>query len=375
MSCCIEEIVALMEELAPPALAEDWDNVGLQLGSQREEVAAALLTLDATREVLAEARERGAGLIICHHPLIFRPLRRLVADEPVGALVQEALKAGVAVFAAHTNLDASRHGVNTALAELFGLRDHQQLRRDGGREGFKLVTFLPPQHVAAVSSALFRAGAGTIGDYSGCSFRIEGSGTFTPGPHSHPTCGKAGVENEVQEFRLEVSVGRNRLEATIAALLESHPYEEPAYDVYPLCIQGGAGLGRVGDLPEPMSLGDLARRCGLELGNPTVRISGGDPGMVVRRIAVCGGSGAKLAREAIAAGAQVLITGDVGYHESQEAAAAGLAFIDAGHYHTEWPVLPYLASLLAGRAAEEGLEVDILISEVRTCPWINGGGE
>jgi dinuclear metal center YbgI/SA1388 family protein len=374
MSCRVEEILALLEELAPPAYAEEWDNVGLQLGSARAEVAAALLALDVTGEVLAEARERGAWLIICHHPLIFRPLSRLVADEPAGALVREALMSGVSVYAAHTNLDVSRHGVNTALAELLGLRDHQPLRA-GGREGFKLVTFLPPQHAAAVSAALFEAGAGVIADYSGCSFRAEGRGTFTPGPRSHPTCGKAGAANEVREFRLEVSVGEDRLEAAVAALLESHPYEEPAYDVYPLRVTAGVGLGRVGDLPAPMSLGDLARRCSIELGNPAVRVSGGDPGREIGRVAVCGGSGAKLAQKALAAGAQVLITGDVGYHESQEAAAAGLAFIDAGHYHTEKPVLPYLASIVAERAAEEGLRVDIIVSDINTCPWINGGGE
>jgi dinuclear metal center YbgI/SA1388 family protein len=374
MSCRIEEIIALLEQLAPPAFAEDWDNVGLQLGSAREEVTAVLLALDATREVLAEARAKEAGLLICHHPLIFHPLLRLVTDEPAGALVREALISGVAVYAAHTNLDASQYGVNTALAELLGLRDHHQLQRAGTRGGFKLVTFLPPQHVAAVTSALFRAGAGIIGDYSGCSFRAEGYGTFTPGPRSHPVYGKAGTANEVREFRLELSVGEDGLEAAVAALLESHPYEEPAYDVYPLRGVVGAGLGRVGDLPAPMGLGDLARRCSLELGNPAVRVSSGDPDLAVSRVAVCGGSGAKLAREALAAGAQVLITGDVGYHESQEAAAAGLAFIDAGHYHTEWPVLPYLASLLAERAEGKGLGVEILVSDVRTCPWINGGG-
>ena len=225
-----------------------------------------------------------------------------------------------------------------------------------------------------MSSALFQAGAGNIADYSGCSFRVEGLGTFTPGPDSHPACGEAGAANEVHEVRLEVSVAEDGLEDALAALLANHPYEEPAYDAYPLHAAAGTGLGRVGDLPAPMSLGDLARRCSLELENPALRFSGGDAGMVVRRVAVCGGSGAKLARAAREAGAQVLITGDVGYHEAQEAAAAGLAFIDAGHYHTEWPVLPYLASLLAQRAEEEGLGVDFLVSDVRTCPWSNGGG-
>lgn len=374
MACLTGDIIALMEELAPPDWAEDWDNVGLQVGSPRAEVNAVLVALDATREVMAEARKREAGLLICHHPPIFRPLRRLLTDEPAGSLLRDALISGVAVYAAHSNLDTSSHGVNVALAERFHLQDHQPLLRARAGEAFKLASFLPPEHVAAVSAALFRAGAGTIGDYTGCSFRVEGTGTFTPGPGSHPAYGEATGPNEVREARLEVAVSGDRLEEAVAAMLACHPYEEPAYDIYTLHVPTGAGLGRVGDLPAPVSLEELVRTCRLELGNPAARMAG-EPGLMVRRVALCGGSGAKLAEQALAAGAQVLITGDVGHHEAQEAVAAGLAVIDAGHYHTERPVLPYLASLLAQMAGEEGLEVEVLVSDIQTCPWMDGGVE
>ena len=372
MTCAAGDVIALMEEIAPPGWAEDWDNCGLQAGSPRAEVDAVLLALDVTDEVVAEARERGAGLLVCHHPLIFKPLRRLPGDEPAGSLLREVMITGLVVYAAHSNLDASPHGVNVALAELLGLRDHQPLLRPRAGGAFKLVTFLPPQHVAAVSAALFRAGAGNIADYGGCSFRVEGTGTFTPGPGAHPAYGEAAGENEVREARLEVTVPADRLQEAVAAVLSSHPYEEPAYDMYPLHVTAGSGLGRVGDLPAPVSLEELAHTCRLELGNAALQVAG-EAGMEIRRVAVCGGSGGKLAGEALAAGAQVLVTGDVSHHQALDAVAAGLAVIDAGHYHTERPVLPHLASELARMADERGLAVEFSVSEIRTCPWMDGG--
>lgn len=371
MACKAQEIIAIVEELAPPHLAEGWDNVGLQVGSAHAVVDAVLVSLDADLEVIAEARERGAGLVVCHHPPIFRPLRRVVTDEAAGALVREALVAGVAVYAAHTNLDASPHGVNVALAELLGLREHAPLLSAPAGESYKLVTYLPPAHVAEVSAALFRAGAGVIGGYTGCSFRSEGTGTFTAGSHTRPAYGGRG-ENEVAEVRLETVVAGAKLEGALEALLAAHPYEEPAYDVYRRHNPSGAGLGRVGDLPAPVSLEEFARACAQALGNPGVRLAG-DARAMVSRVAVCGGSGAGLAARALECGAQALVTGDVGFHQAREAAAAGLAVIDGGHYHTERPVVRHLASLLAGRAREWDLQVEVIASQAHTDPWSDGG--
>lgn len=374
MACKVGDIIILLEELAPPHLAEEWDNVGLQVGSARAEIDAALVSLDPDPAVIAEARRRGAGLLVCHHPPIFRPLRRVVTDEPAGALLRDAMLAGVAVYAAHTNLDSSPQGVNLALAELFALQDHVPLLPAPAEKAYKVVTFLPAEHVAAVSSALFEVGAGTIGDYTGCSFRVQGTGTFTPGPGSDPAYGSKTGANEIGEERLEVLVGTDRIGDVVKALLASHPYEEPVYDIYRLHVPAGSGLGRVGDLPEPVSLGHLARESRRLLGNPAARLAG-DPSVAVRRLAVCGGSGGKLAARAAEAGAQALITGDVGHHEAQEALALGLGVIDAGHYHTERPVVPHLAAMLAGGAERAGMKVEILVSEVQTDPWINGGAE
>lgn len=368
MVCEVGDIVTLVEELAPPHFAEDWDNAGLQVGSRRAQVGAVLISLDVTPRVLEEARELGAGLLVCHHPPIFRPLRNLVTDEPQAALLGDALAAGLAVYAAHTSLDASPQGVNAALASLFELEGSRPLLEAPPREEYKLVTFVPPEHVPGVSAALFTAGAGIIGGYSGCSFRVEGTGTFTPGSGSRPAYGDASGPSEVREARLEVVLPARRIGEAVEALLASHPYEEPAYDIYRVHVPRGAGLGRVGDLPVPVSLGELARKCGRLLENPSVRLAG-NPTDAVRRVAVCGGSGADTASAALAAGAQVLITGDVGHHRALEAVAEGLAVIDAGHYHTERPVVPHLASLLSERARGAGLEVQVHASQVYTCPW------
>ncbi|MDD3718924.1 MAG: Nif3-like dinuclear metal center hexameric protein [Actinomycetota bacterium] len=373
MACEVGDVVTLLEELAPPRLAEDWDNAGLQVGSRRAQVEAVLISLDVTPEVLGEARERGAGLLACHHPPIFRPLRSLVTDEPRAALLRDALAAGMAIYAAHTSLDASPRGVNDALGALFELEDQRPLLEAHPREEYKLVTFVPPEHVVAVSAALFGAGAGVIGDYSGCSFRVEGTGTFTPGPGTRPAYGDPSGPSEVREARLEVVLPAESMREAVEALLASHPYEEPAYDLHRVHVPQGAGLGRVGDLPAPVSLGELARRCRGLLGNPAARLCG-DPTAAVRRVAVCGGSGGDMAGAALAAGAQVLITGDVGHHQALDALAVGLAIIDAGHYHTERPVLSHLASLLEGKARKSGLALAIHVSETDTCPWIDGGG-
>lgn len=374
MACHIDEIIAIMEVLAPPSYAQEWDNIGLQVGSASSEINAVLISLDATSGVLGEAQEKGAGLVICHHPPLFRPLRRLLTDDPIGNIIQDAILSRVAIYAAHTNLDASPTGVNAILAETFGLDNNEPLERLPGMEAFKLVTFLPAAHLASASTALFQSGAGVIGDYTGCSFRVEGIGTFKPGPKSHPAHGRVGEPNEVPEVRLEVIVEEQTLDDAVQALLAVHPYEEPAYDVYPLMVGTSAGMGRVGDLPQPVRLGELVRECSRKLGNRAVRFTG-DSGRMISRVAICSGSGAKLAEKAFHAGAQALITGDVGYHDCMDAAAMGLAIIDAGHYHTERPVVARLASLLGQRAKEAGLEVEVYASDLDTSPWSEGGAD
>jgi dinuclear metal center YbgI/SA1388 family protein len=374
MTCLVRDIVAIMDEIAPPACAEEWDRVGLQVGSPQWETAAVLVSLAATVEVVDEARRKGAGLIVCHHPPLFRPLSRLLVDEPLGSLLQRALVDRVAIFAAHTNLDAAELGVSARLAELLELKDPAPLVSPALAARLKLVTFVPPEHAERVSAALFEAGAGKIGDYGGCSFRVEGTGTFIPGPSSKPAVGEVGKYNQMGEVRLEVVADEAELEGILEALRENHPYEEPACDVYPVRTPVAFALGREGGLPRPLEVRELARLCSRLLENPGVRW-GGDPRAVVERVAVCGGSGGEMVEAALRAGAQALVTGDVGYHQARDAVDRGLAIIDAGHYHTERPMVTRLASLLREKAGERGLEVEILASHARTNPWNDGGDD
>lgn len=366
------EIIGLLEDVAPPEMAEEWDRVGLQCGSPEKVVEAALVALEVTGEVVEEARGSGAGLVICHHPLIFEPLADLREDRPPGDLVCSVIRSDLAVYAAHTNLDAAPLGVNAALAESLGLRDHAPLAEGVTRPACKLVTFLPPEQVRAVSEALFEAGAGVIGDYHGCSFRSPGTGTFYAGPETSPAYGEKGRMNEVGEVRLEVLVEERLLGPALRALLNAHPYEEPAVDVYAVRVPWRGGLGRIGELEVPMRLDGLADLCRERLGNPAVRFAGRS-GRVVRRVAVCGGRGAHLAAEAMRAGAEALVTGDVSHHQAVAALQMGLAVVDAGHYHTERTVVPHLARLLGERARRKGLEVEVIASRVDTCPWNAGG--
>lgn len=374
MTCLVGEIIAIMDEIAPPACAEEWDRVGLQVGSPSWEITAALVALDATIEVVEEAKRKDAGLIICHHPPLFRPLSRLVVDEPLGALIQRALVDKVAVFAAHTNLDAAELGVSAHLAEILRLKNHEPLISPAFAARLKLVTFVPPEHAERVSAALFKAGAGNIGDYGGCSFRAKGTGTFFPGPASSPAVGEVGKNNQVEEIRLEVVADETDLGEILRALRQSHPYEEPACDIYTIKTPAASALGRVGDLPQPLEVRELARLCSRVLENPGVRW-GGDPRAVVERVAVCGGSGGDMVGAAMKAEAQALVTGDVGYHQAREAVDRGLAIIDAGHYHTERPVVARLAALLREKAGSRDLEVGILASDARTDPWNDGGAD
>lgn len=372
MGCRVSEVVEIMENIAPPELAVDGDNVGLQFGSRESSVETVLLALEVNRWVVEEAMEREAGLIVCHHPPLFRPLRRLLDDEPQEALIGMILRSGISVYAAHTNLDAAPQGVNAALAEALGLVNHVPLEGVAIREGYKLVTFVPPEHLEMVSGALFEAGAGVIGEYTGCSFSSEGTGTFFPGETASPAYGERGRMNEVREVRLEVQVEGRNLGKALRALFAVHPYEEPAVDIYRAHIPFRGGIGRVGELPRPMRLEELADLCRRRLANPDVRFAG-HPETEVRNVAVCGGSGAENISEARRAGAEVLVTGDVSHHRAWEALEAGLAIVDAGHYHTERTVIPFLARLLEKKSARRGLGVKFITSRVDTCPWNTGG--
>jgi dinuclear metal center YbgI/SA1388 family protein len=345
----VSDIVAALFELAPKSVAESWDNVGLLVGYGGEEVRRVVVSLDVTDAVLAEAVRRSAQLVVSHHPLFIQPLQCVCEDAVTGRLIAHALRRRVAVCAMHTNLDAAPGGLSDRLAALLGLTDTRPLRPRPPAGHLKLVVFTPPEALDDVRAAMCAAGAGHIGNYADCSFHSPGTGTYRPLEGAQPHAGTVGELATAQELRLEVLVQRGALAAVVAAMSQAHPYEEVAYDIYPLeNAPPGAGIGRVGRLARPLSMAELAARVREALGANQVRAAG-DRTRSLQTVAVCPGSGGDLVQDALAAGADALLTGDVKYHHALAAAESGLAVVDAGHGPTERPAVALMVEFLSER--------------------------
>ena len=365
----VGEVAAVCDRLWPRAWAEAWDNVGLLVGSRAAAVRQCLCVLDADSQTIALASSMEAEMVIAHHPLPFRPLGRVVDDDPAGAAVLAAARHGIAVYAAHTNLDVHQDGVNAALAAALGLAGGTPLRETGQQVLYKLVTFVPQGAEDAVRDALANAGAGKLGHYSHCSFTVTGNGTFRPLAGANPFIGEIGSLERPTEVRLEMLLPEERRTAAIAALLAAHPYEEVAYDLIRLENAGASrGLGLVAPLPRTQRLGAFAQQVARRLGAPATRYVG-HPDRVIRRVAICGGAGADLVGDALEAGADVLMTADVRYHEARAAEARGLALVDPGHQATEAPAVPAMAEALRGALAAVGLDVAVSVEPVRQDVW------
>ncbi len=359
MSVKCRTIMAALERLAPRELAAGWDNVGLLVGSPEQEVASLLVTLDVTPEVAERAAADGVDLIVAHHPLIFKNLSAVRTDTPLGRTLATLLAAGVAVYAAHTNLDTADGGVNDCLAARLALTELRPLAVEGRERLLKLAVFVPEDHVEEVRGAITAAGAGYIGNYSHCTFQTAGTGTFMPLAGTEPFIGEQGRLEYAAEYRLETIMPESAAAAVVDAMLKAHPYEEVAYDLYALNNPGRAyGLGRVGRLAAPEPFAAFVRRLKDVLGVEQVRVAG-PADRQVAKVAVCGGSGAGLLAAAAAAGVDVLVTGDVKYHEALDAAGGGLTLVDAGHFATEFPVVGALAAHLEACAAQSGWGVTI----------------
>jgi dinuclear metal center YbgI/SA1388 family protein len=350
-----------MEQLAPPHAALPDDNIGLQAPGPST-VERVLLSLDVDVRVINEAKRRRAGLIIAHHPVIYRPLDRIRNNDLTGRALLAAIRNDIGIYVAHTNLDCARGGVNDALAERLELKNVRPLKVTHTEKKYKLITFVPEAYVDRVRSAICDAGAGHIGDYSYCTFQTPGTGTFLPAAGATPFLGTVGKINKEAELRLEALVPENFLVAVIAAMKKAHPYEEIAYDVYELAEPGRRlGLGRVGELPEAVNFKDYVDLVKRRLGTKRVRITGRDRAKI-KRVAVCGGSGGELIAGVVAEGAQAYVTGEMKYHQMVGADAFGLCVVEAGHGATERVALPALANNLRRRLPN----VEFGLSRVRT---------
>lgn len=328
------DIVGIINKIAPPVLAEAWDNPGLQIGDPSAEVGRIMVALDPTPEVIDSAIAASCQLLVTHHPLIFKPLNSISTATPHGASIQKAIKSGLSILSLHTNYDIASGGLNDLLAGKLGLLNGVPLKITATCEMAKLVVFVPGDHLERLRSALFPFCA-TQGMYRDCSFAAAGVGTFTPLDGAEPFTGTVGVLARVPEERLEVQILRTHLPRAVRALLAAHPYEEPAFDIYPLLNEGEKlGLGRVGSLSESLTLAEYADRLKKVLSAPALRYVG-DPDARIAKVALCSGSGASLLRDAVRSGADLLVTGDVKYHEARDAEGLGIALIDAGHFPTE----------------------------------------
>jgi dinuclear metal center YbgI/SA1388 family protein len=366
--------MGLMERIAPRRLAVegDRDRVGLAVGSPEDVVERVLVALDPTLEAVAEAAAAGAGLLLTHHPLLFRPLNAVRTDAPVGAVVAAALTRGVALFSAHTNLDVVEGGVSSVLAEALGLGEVEVLAETEGEPLVKLVVFVPATHAEAVRQALGKAGAGHLGRYGHCTFSAPGTGAFLPEEGTQPFLGRAGELERVEEERVETILPERLLPSVVQAMRRVHPYEEVACDVYPLQNQAApVGLGRVGRLTQELTLAGLVDRVKAALGVDHVEYLG-EPERLVSKVAVCGGSAGDLAANAVFRGADVLVAGEVKYHDGLTARQQGLAVIAAGHDATERVIVPALVRRLQEEAGRLRLKVEFRGAQADGTLWRRG---
>lgn len=352
----IKDIAEKIEKITPLKLAQSWDNVGLLIGDPQRNVKNILLTIDITKEVLAEANRSRTDLIISYHPVIWDGLKKISGDD----IVYDLIQADIAVFSIHTALDAVLGGVNDGLAEIVGIVDAKPIGdyvENPQGDNYKLVVFVPLASAAKVSNAVFAAGAGTIGNYSNCGFAADGTGTFLPMAGARPAIGKKGKLEKVSEIRFETIVPAEKLDGCIAAMRKAHPYEEPAFDVFKLYNnQNKLGLGRIGKLEKPTQLSKIIERIKKHTGAKAFGIVG-EQKKLVKTAAVCAGSCGKIINSIIAAKADLYLTGELKHHQALAAQEAGLTCICLSHTVSERFILKKFSRQLQQQAKETTIKI------------------
>lgn len=344
----VGEIAAVLDSMAPPSMAQSWDNVGLLAGDPAAPCSRILLCIDLTPAVLGEAMAGPFQMILAYHPPIFKPITRLLADSgQTDALVHRAIAAGIAVYSPHTALDAAPGGTNDIIAGMCDLTEVEPFEYTAAESGqCKVVTFVPAEQVDAVAVAMAAAGAGRIGGYELCSYRVPGQGTFFGTEGTQPKVGRGGRLEKVPEVRIEMVAPRRELPEVINALLRTHPYEEPAYDVYPLAGTPSFGIGRTGVLPPGTTLAKLADRLRAKTGSKVLMLAGTGAARL-KRAAVCVGAAGSLPLDKPrSAGCDVVVTGEIRHHEALTLLRQGKTAIALGHWESERPVLSSLADRL-----------------------------
>ncbi|MCB2219902.1 MAG: Nif3-like dinuclear metal center hexameric protein [Bacteroidetes bacterium] len=356
----LDTIIHELEKFAPLYLQESYDNSGLLIGNREQEIIGALVTLDVTEAVLEEAIGKNCNLIIAHHPVIFKGLKSITGRNAVERVVSMAIKKDLAIYAIHTNLDNIQNGINGILSKKLGLINTRILavKKEMLR---KIVTFCPISHADVVREALFTAGAGRIGNYDSCSFNAEGQGTFRGSEDTNPFVGEKGQLHVEPEVRIETIYPVYIEKKVIQAMQEAHPYEEVAYDIYPLGnVFEQTGAGMVGELEKTMEEKQFLEFVKSVTGTPCIRHSGLNK-KNIRTVALCGGAGSFLIHDALRSGADIFLTGDVKYHDFFEGDSK-MVIADIGHFESEQFAKDLISSLLIKKFSNFA----VLISETNT---------
>lgn len=363
------DITNIVEEIAPLNLALKQDNVGLLIGNEDAMINSVLVSLDVNNDVIDEAVNNNCSLIITHHPVIFSPLKSINVRHYKEKMIHSIISKGISVYSAHTNLDICDTGINTYITQKLELVDVSVLEKTYEEKLYKIAVYVPEGYEDKVWEAMVRNGAGSIGNYSCCTFNISGQGTFMPLDGSNPFLGSMGHTERVRETKIESIVNQKALSLVVNNMIKAHPYEEPAYDLYPLMNNGKVyGLGRVGYLKNSISLKELCLivKDIFDVSNLSVT---GDLERTVKKIAICSGSGGSLIQNAHNSGCDAYITGDIKYHDACDARDMGIAVIDAGHFATENLYMNYLYSLIKDQAAQKGYDIAVKLSKVNKNPY------
>ncbi len=363
-----EEIGKLIETIAPREYACAWDNTGFQVNLHNE-VRSVLVCLDVTPKVIIEAAAKGCGMIVAHHPLLFHEIKRVDTESYVGECIAELVRANVSLYCAHTSMDHALGGINSWLADIYGLQNRCFLETECWEAYVKVAVCVPEEKAVDVQNAMADAGAGRLGHYSRCAFSVCGEGTFLPDDRAVPHIGSAGKQETVREVWVQALAAEKEVEEIVAAIRKVHPYEMPAIDVFPL--KNGkkpmAGAGIVGDLPEPVRAAralDLLKQA-LQVGQ--VRFHG-DLDAEIKRIAVCGGAGGDLIKQAERKCAELFITGEVKHNYYAE---SGIMIAEAGHFETEKCFCGIMAEGLQKALNDVHYNICVLIAEDMERPYIN----
>ncbi|CEK30316.1 dinuclear metal center protein [[Clostridium] sordellii] len=360
----LKSLIKQIEKKYPLNLAYDWDNVGLLVGDYENEVKKIMVALEANEKVVNEAIEKEIDLIITHHPFIFSKMKKVTTQDLKGKLIHKLIKNNISIYSMHTNFDIAFDGLNDYFVELLNLKDAKILEKTNSEVLYKLAVYVPKTHLDKVRSVLGNADAGHLGNYKECSFSIEGEGRFKPCEGANPYIGEEGALESVNEVKIETIVPQRILGGVINAMIKSHPYEEVAYDLYKLENKGESiGLGRYGKLEKKMTFKDLGMILKEKLDIKHLRVVGNLEDEI-SKVAIVTGSGADMVKKAFKSGCDVLITGDMKYHDAQDTLDMGMKVIDCGHFDTEKVFADIMFKYL-----DENFDIDIIKSDVNLNPF------